>query len=54
MLDIDAKTMLTYMLEVARKTDGYFDPTVGKRLTELGYGKKMANDEERMMNTKTY
>jgi hypothetical protein len=27
------------MLELATKTDGYFDPTVGKRLTELGYGK---------------
>ena len=25
------------MLEMAQKTCGYFDPTVGKRLTELGY-----------------
>lgn len=30
--------MLTMMLDVAKYTDGYFDPTVGKRLTELGYG----------------
>jgi thiamine biosynthesis lipoprotein ApbE len=30
--------MLEFMLDVARETDGYFDPTVGKRLTELGYG----------------
>jgi thiamine biosynthesis lipoprotein ApbE len=29
--------MLKFMLEIAEKTDGYFDPTVGKRLTELGY-----------------
>jgi FAD:protein FMN transferase len=36
-LDIDGQNMLAYMLEVARHTDGYFDPTVGKRLTELGY-----------------
>jgi thiamine biosynthesis lipoprotein ApbE len=30
--------MLEFMLKIAEKTDGYFDPTVGKRLTELGYG----------------
>lgn len=30
--------MLLFMLDISRKTDGYFDPTVGKRLTELGYG----------------
>jgi thiamine biosynthesis lipoprotein ApbE len=30
--------MLSYMLELATKTDGYFDPTVSKRLAELGYG----------------
>jgi thiamine biosynthesis lipoprotein ApbE len=29
--------MLTYAFDVAKKTDGYFDPTVGKRLVELGY-----------------
>lgn len=37
-LDIDGQKMLAYMLDVSRQTDGYFDPTVGKRLTELGYG----------------
>jgi thiamine biosynthesis lipoprotein ApbE len=37
--------MLSYMLGLAMKTDGYFDPTVGKRLTELGYGKSMKNEE---------
>lgn len=37
-LDHDAKVMLSYALELARKTDGYFDPTVGKRLRDLGYG----------------
>lgn len=42
-LDIDGKKMLEYMLGVSHHTDGYFDPTVGKRLTELGYGKK--NDD---------
>ena len=36
-LDEDARKMLLYTLEVACKTDGYFDPTVGNRLTELGY-----------------
>jgi thiamine biosynthesis lipoprotein ApbE len=39
-LDIDGQKMLTYMLTVSANTDGYFDPTVGKRLTELGYGKR--------------
>lgn len=38
MLDDDAREMLQYALEVAQRTDGYFDPTAGKRLTELGYG----------------
>lgn len=37
-LDHDAKIMFSYALELARKTDGYFDPTVGKRLRTLGYG----------------
>lgn len=37
LLDQDARDMLEYALMVARETDGYFDPTVGKRLTELGY-----------------
>lgn len=39
-LDTDGKNMLVKMLDIARYTDGYFDPTIGKRLTELGYGKK--------------
>ncbi len=30
--------MLTSMLRIAHGTHGYFDPTIGKRLTELGYG----------------
>ncbi len=50
-LDTDAKTMLTYMLEVARKTDGYFDPTVGKRLTELGYGKTLRESNFSVIST---
>lgn len=36
-LDLDAQSMLTSMLDIARRTLGYFDPTVGKRLSELGY-----------------
>jgi thiamine biosynthesis lipoprotein ApbE len=36
-LDMDARAMLLCTLDIAEKTDGYFDPTVGKRLTELGY-----------------
>jgi thiamine biosynthesis lipoprotein ApbE len=36
------------------KTDGYFDPTVGKRLTELGYGKSMKNEEWRMKSNGNY
>jgi FAD:protein FMN transferase len=39
-LDLDGKNMLFHMLEIAQMTDGYFDPTVGKRLTELGYGNR--------------
>ncbi len=30
--------MIIFALDLAHKTRGYFDPTVGKRLTELGYG----------------
>jgi FAD:protein FMN transferase len=45
-LDDDAREMLGYALEIARRTDGYFDPTVGKRLTELGYWNKAINSEE--------
>jgi thiamine biosynthesis lipoprotein ApbE len=35
--------MLDFMLALSKKTDGYFDPTVGKRLTELGYGRDFEN-----------
>ena len=34
-LDTDGRKMLEFMLDISRQTDGYFDPTVGKRLTEL-------------------
>lgn len=37
-LDTDGKNMITFALDLAKKTDGYFDPTVGKRLRDLGYG----------------
>ena len=46
-LDTDASKMLSFALEVARKTDGYFDPTIGKRLRNLGYGNQ---DTEVHMN----
>jgi len=39
-LDEDAIRMLSFALEVAQKTDGYFDPTIGKRLRDLGYGNR--------------
>ena len=39
-LDIDSRNMIEYALSVAKNTNGYFDPTIGKRLTELGYGNK--------------
>lgn len=39
-LDIDARNMIEYALIVAQSTNGYFDPTIGKRLTELGYGRQ--------------
>jgi len=37
-LDSHAYTMLVYALYVADKTGGYFDPTIGKKLRDLGYG----------------
>lgn len=37
-LDPDARAMLAYALDMAKRTEGYFDPTIGRRLTELGYG----------------
>lgn len=39
-LDNDGQIMLNKMLEIARNTNGYFDPTIWKRLTELWYGNK--------------
>lgn len=39
-LDSDAREMILFALDLAHKTHGYFDPTVGKRLTELGYGNR--------------
>ena len=44
-LDGDAREMLLFSLDLAKKTDGYFDPTVGKRLSELGYGRKVMSYE---------
>jgi thiamine biosynthesis lipoprotein ApbE len=38
-LDEDGRIMLSTALEVARTTDGYFDPTIGSRLSSLGYGR---------------
>ena len=37
-LDHDAREMLIYGLDMAERTEGYFDPTIARRLTELGYG----------------
>ena len=37
-LDEDELKMLSYMLEVAHCSGGYFDPTIGKRLREMWYG----------------
>ncbi len=34
-LDTDGRKMLEFILDISRQTDGYFDPTVGKRLSEL-------------------
>lgn len=52
-LDEDAKKMLLFSLDVANKTDGYFDPTVGRRLTELGYW-VITNYEWVITNIETY
>lgn len=37
-LDEHSYAMLDCMQKMARESQGFFDPTVGKRLTELGYG----------------
>lgn len=39
-LDADSKIMLDFSLELARQTHGIFDPTIGSRLTQLGYGSR--------------
>ncbi len=51
-LDTDGKNMLSYMLELATKTDGYFDPTVWKRLAELGYGLQWKMKSEQWITAK--
>lgn len=33
-LDRDSRNMIEYALEVAQNTNGYFDPTIGKRLSQ--------------------
>lgn len=38
MLDEHSKTMIEYIKTIAGNSWGYFDPTIGKRLRELGYG----------------
>ena len=53
-IDTDGQKMLGYMLSVSANTDGYFDPTVGKRLTELGYGKPITNYQLPITNTETH
>jgi thiamine biosynthesis lipoprotein len=42
-LDQDGLNMLNKMLEIAKNTDGYFDPTIWKKLTELWYGNQKTN-----------
>ncbi len=42
LLDWDARIMFEISLEIANSSQWYFDPTVGKRLTELGYGNQNA------------
>jgi thiamine biosynthesis lipoprotein ApbE len=39
-LDVDSKIMLDFSLELAHQTHGIFDPTIGARLTQLGYGSR--------------
>jgi FAD:protein FMN transferase len=53
-LGIDGKNMLSYILDLATKTDGYFDPTVGKRLTELGYGLQWKVKSEKWITPKKW
>lgn len=39
-LDEDGRNMLEFSLELAQRTGGIFDPVVGARLTQLGYGSR--------------
>jgi thiamine biosynthesis lipoprotein len=50
-LDDDAQKMLTFALELAKVSDGYFDPTVGSILSRLGYG---VSEERGNMNRCDY
>ncbi len=47
-LDLDGMNMLSKMLDIAKNTDGYFDPTIGKILTKLWYGSQwiMKNEKQ--------
>lgn len=38
-LDEDARNMVLFSLALAKKSDGYFDPTVARALVKHGYGK---------------
>lgn len=38
-LDTDGIRMLDVALEIAEISDGYFDPTIGSTLSDLGYGR---------------
>lgn len=40
LLDEDGHKMLEFALELAQRTDGIFDPVIGARLTQLGYGSR--------------
>jgi thiamine biosynthesis lipoprotein ApbE len=49
-LDSDGKKMIKAMIEVARATEGYFDPTIWKRLAELWYGTSHLTDWKKNEN----
>lgn len=40
LLDEDGYAMLEFALELAQRTGGIFDPVIGARLTQLGYGSR--------------
>ncbi len=37
-LDEYSREMIVFIQNITSESHGYFDPTIGKRLTELGYG----------------